>query len=78
MSKSWASFASFGRPSGEGKELKGWLSNEGMRESDARILVIGGPNGGMPAVDRRGLRSERLAGRFAFITSTKARAELFD
>jgi hypothetical protein len=86
MSKSWASFATFGRPSVEGKEtLKGWipaLGNGRTRESDARILVIGGPNGGMSAVEGRGandaVRTQRLAGRCAFITSAKTRGELFD
>jgi hypothetical protein len=79
MPKSWTSFATFGRPSVERKEtLKGWRPNEGIRESDARILVIGGPNGGMSAVDGRGLREQRLAGRCGFITSAKVRGELFD
>jgi hypothetical protein len=78
MSKSWASFATFGRPSVEGKEtLKGWMPNEGVSESDARILVIGGPNGGISAVDGRGLRRQRLVGRCGFITSAKVRRELF-
>ena len=62
--------------------LKGWRPNEGIRESDARILVIGGPNGGMSAVEGRGandaVRTQRLAGRCAFITSAKTRGELFD
>jgi hypothetical protein len=79
MSKSWASFATFGRPSVEGKEtLKGWMPNDGIRESDARVLVIGGPNGGMSSLDGKAVREQRLAGRCGFITSAKVRGELFD
>jgi hypothetical protein len=48
-----------------------------MRESDARILVIGGSNGGMSALDGRVVSGQRLAGRCGFITSEKVR-ELFD
>jgi hypothetical protein len=57
--------------------FEGRLPNEGMRESDARILVIGGSNGGMSALDGRVVSGQRLAGRCGFITSEKVR-ELFD
>jgi hypothetical protein len=49
-----------------------------MREGDTRILVIGGPNGGMSALDGRAVRGQRLDGRCGFGTSVKIRGELFD
>jgi hypothetical protein len=74
MSKSWASFTTFGIPCVEGKlTLKGWLPNEGIRESDARILIMGEPNGGMSALDGRVVRGQRLSGRCRFITHAKVR-----
>lgn len=85
MSKSWASFATFGKSSIRGKGiLQGWSPafEHGTRESEARIFVIGGPNEGMSPIEGKtandAVKSQNLAVRCGLITSPRFRKVLFD
>jgi carboxylesterase type B len=85
MSKSWASFATSGKPSFRGKgTLQGWTPafTDVTRESEARVFVIGGPNEGMTPIEGKSandaVKSQKLAARCGFITSARLQAELFD
>lgn len=67
-SRSWSSFATFGKPSLPGKDtLQGWTSAFAGRGNGVDVFVVGGPNEGLAGEDGRVLRAQRLREKCGFI-----------
>lgn len=73
QSKSWTSFAAWGRPSINGTTLQGWHRAD-FDDANYGIQIIGGPHEGYAGVNgsdsaREALRGQKLRERCGFLTS---------